>query len=106
MIDLPEKQLELLKKLCSEHAPGYEILAFGSRINGTSHPGSDLDLVIRDPAYPGHECAALPSLREAITASGIPILVDIFDWSLLPPEFREEIENRHEVIIPPLSFQG
>ena len=40
---------ERLEALLREHLPGVEVWAYGSRVNGRSHDGSDLDLVLRGP---------------------------------------------------------
>ena len=36
-----------IETLLREHLPGVEVWAYGSRVNGRSHDGSDLDLVLR-----------------------------------------------------------
>ena len=36
----------ILEMLLSEHLPGVEFWACGSRVDGRSHDGSDLDLVL------------------------------------------------------------
>ena len=47
---LPRRYREQLEALLSKHVPGVEVWAYGSRVNGESHDGSDLDLVLRGPA--------------------------------------------------------
>ncbi len=42
---LPRRYRDQLEALLSEHVPGVEVWAYGSRVNGESHEGSDLDLV-------------------------------------------------------------
>jgi predicted nucleotidyltransferase len=75
-----------------------EVWAYGSRVNGTAHDGSDLDLVVRSldgqPLPPN----LIPSLRERIRNSNIPILVELRDWAKLPASFHESILVRHEVL--------
>ena len=39
----------ILEALVLKHLPGVEVWAYGSRINGRSHDGSDLDLILRGP---------------------------------------------------------
>ena len=41
---LPRRYRDQLEALLSEHVPGVEVWAYGSRVNGRSHDGSDLDL--------------------------------------------------------------
>ena len=43
-IDLPDRYRRLLEEILRTHSPGVEVWAYGSRINGRSHAGSDLDL--------------------------------------------------------------
>ena len=40
----------MLEALLKEHLPEVEVWAYGSRVNGQSHDGSDLDLVLHGPA--------------------------------------------------------
>ena len=39
----------LLEALLQKHVPNVEVWAYGSRVNGTAHEASDLDLVLRSP---------------------------------------------------------
>ena len=48
-LDLPRRYRNQLEALLCEHLPGVEVWAYGSRVNGRSHDGSDLDLVLRGP---------------------------------------------------------
>ena len=57
-----------------KHVPGVEVWAYGSRVNGESHDGSDLDLVLRGPALEPLD-GGFFDLLEAIEKSNIPILV-------------------------------
>ena len=59
-LDLPRRYREQLEALLSEHVPGVEVWAYGSRVNGRSHEASDLDLVLRGPE-PGTILGALAS---------------------------------------------
>ena len=49
---LPRRYRDQLKALLSKHVPSVEVWAYGSRVNGRSHDGSDLDLALRS-AHPG-----------------------------------------------------
>ena len=94
-LDLPEKYKAELIPLLRRFAPTHDVLAFGSRINGKNHAGSDLDIVLRDAAAPDQFCGKMGALRDAISDSNIPILVDVHDWAALPASFRAEIERNH-----------
>ena len=81
-----------------------EVWAYGSRVNGTAHEGSDLDLVIRS-----HDLQRLPvgvflGIKKKIQHSNIPILVDLFDWARLPKSFHHNIEAEHVVLFSNMAF--
>ncbi|RQW28671.1 nucleotidyltransferase domain-containing protein [Rhodobacteraceae bacterium CH30] len=71
--------------------PLHEVLAYGSRVNGSSHDGSDLDLVIRHRLHPETPCPELAALRAQLADSPLPISIDLQDWARLPASFRAEI---------------
>lgn len=91
---LESRHREQIEALLRQHLPGVEVWAYGSRVNGHSHDGSDLDLVLRSPLiYPLFLNDALLALRQAFSDSNIPILVEVRDWARLPEGFRREIER-------------
>jgi predicted nucleotidyltransferase len=98
-LDLPTKYLSILQRILAELAPQAELWAYGSRVTGKAHEGSDLDLVVRYPI--GAERSSLAALRAALSDSDIPILVDVHDWDRIPQEFCSEIEKTHVVIQRP-----
>ena len=76
----------------------FEVWAYGSRVNGDAHEGSNLDLLIRS-----HDLQKLPidvllDLKDKIQQSNIPIVVELFDWARLPQSFHRKIEAQHEVL--------
>ena len=94
---LPRRYRDQLEALLSEHVPGVEVWAYGSRVNGRSHDGSDLDLVLRGPALEPLD-GGFYDLLEAIKKSNIPILVQAYDWAMLPESFHREIERDYVVV--------
>lgn len=100
-LDLPESYRAELVPLLRTHVPDAEVWAYGSRLNGRAHAASDLDLVVRDPVDPSRAQVTLGRLREALSESGLPILVDVLDWACLPESFREEISRAHVVVHSP-----
>jgi len=98
LLDLPQKYLEQVKTLLRAHVPHAEVWAYGSRITGSSHAASDLDLVLRNPRNLLEETSALDDLKEAFTESNLPIRVDIMDWARIPEKFCREIERAHVVV--------
>lgn len=89
------EQLRMLTDIFDNYCPKAEIWAYGSRIKGEAHSGSDLDLVVKnfnsDEVY-------LSELRELIQESNIPFLVDIFEFESLPKSFQDEILKDYIVI--------
>ncbi len=98
---LAPRHLELLRTLLSRQAPDAEVWAYGSRVNGGAHEGSDLDIVLRNTADPDTECAGWQDVQEAIQESDLPMLVDVHDWAHLPAEFHRNIERDYVVIREP-----
>lgn len=99
MLDLRPEWLEALRQILAIHLPDAEVWAYGSRVQGTSHDGSDLDLVVRNPSdltKPQHD---LFLLKDALSESNIPILVDVLDWALIPDVFRQEILRGGTVLV-------
>ena len=88
-----------IEALVKTHVPGVEVWAYGSRVSGLSHDGSDLDLVLRGPGLGKIEASRLADLEDALRDSTIPFLVEMHDWARLPESFHAEIERRHVVLV-------
>ncbi|MDX8400411.1 MAG: nucleotidyltransferase domain-containing protein [Gallionellaceae bacterium] len=97
-LDLPQKYLEQVKAILHSHVPHAEVWAYGSRVTGSNHEASDLDLVLRNPQNLQQEISALYALKEAFSESNLPIRVDIMDWARIPLSFHREIEKAHVVV--------
>ncbi len=96
-LSLPPRYRELVEELLREHVPDAEVWVYGSRINGRSHEGSDLDLVVRGPGLEPLGIA-YGELTEAFRESNIPILVQTHDWARLPKKFHDAIEQDYVVV--------
>lgn len=96
-LDLPLRYRHMVETLLREHVPDAEVWAFGSRISGESHEGSDLDLVLRSPTLEPLG-TAYTKLVEAFRESNIPILIQICDWATLSESFRKEIAQNYSVL--------
>ena len=94
---LPLRYRDQLESLLREHVPGIEVWAYGSRVNGESHDGSDLDLALRGPDLEPLD-GGFYDLLEAIEKSNVPILVQAHDWATLPESFHREIERDYVVV--------
>ena len=93
----------MIESLARQHLPGIEIWAYGSRVNGESHDGSDLDLVLRGPGLAEIPSGQLVQFQEALTDSTLPFLVDVHDWARLPERFLRQIEREYVVLMPRLQ---
>ena len=70
------------------HYP-HTFYAFGSRVKGTQKRFSDLDLCLKESIpfnIQGH-------IDEDFEESDLPFKVDVIDWNLISPEFREIIKK-------------
>ena len=98
-LHLLPRHREMLLALLREHLPGIEVWAYGSRVNGQSHDGSDLDLVLRSPDLQEIPIGRVGDLWEALQESNIPFLVEARDWARLPESFHREIEREYLVLV-------
>ena len=98
-LDLPRRYRDQIEALLREHVPGVEVWAYGSRVTGKSHKGSDLDLVLRGPDLKQIPSGQLMDLIEALEESNVPIIVQAHDWARLPESFHREIEREYVVLI-------
>ena len=98
-LHLQPKHREVLEALLREHLPNVEVWAYGSRISGRGHDGSDLDLVLRGPDLQEIPIGQLGDFEEAVRESSIPFLVEARDWARLPERFHCEIERDHVVLV-------
>ena len=97
-LHMQPKHRQVLEALLQEHLPGVEVWAYGSRVSGRSHDGSDLDLVLRGPGLKEIPIARLGDFEEAVRESTLPFLVEARDWTRLPERFHREIERHHVVL--------
>ena len=98
---LGPRHLDELRALLRRHVPDAEVWAFGSRVAGGAHEGSDLDLVLRHASNLSAPVPGWADLREALQTSTLPMLVEVHDWSQLPASFHAEIERRFVAIASP-----
>ena len=98
-LDLSRRYRDQIEVLLREHVPDVEVWAYGSRVSGRSHEGSDLDLVLRGPDLKQIPSGQLADLIEALEESNVPILVRTHDWARLPESFYREVEREHVVMV-------
>lgn len=97
-LHLQPRHRQLIEELAEQHLPDIEIWAYGSRVNGQSHDGSDLDLVLRGPGLAEVPTLQLAEFEEALRDSTLPFLVDVHDWARLPERFHQRIERQYVVV--------
>ena len=97
-LHLSARHRALIESLLQKHLPDVEVWAYGSRVNGQSHDGSDLDLALRGPGLERIPTGVLGDFEDALRESTIPFLVEAHDWAWLPEEFHQEIERTHVVL--------
>jgi uncharacterized protein len=76
-LDLPERHLHILLPLLNTHTPQAQVWSYGSRVNGKSHEGSDLDLVLRNPYDLSQDVPSWSELKQELQDSNLPMLVDV-----------------------------
>lgn len=96
-MDIKSKDLVLVQTILRKQVPGCTVWAFGSRVLGTAHSYSDLDLILltNKPL----DWGMLFHLKEAFAESDLPFKVDIVDWSSITPAFQALIRKQYEVVI-------
>jgi uncharacterized protein len=98
MIIREKDRVILLEVLNSCLPKSLSVWAYGSRVNGSAHESSDLDLVIRTADLKPMDIDIYLNLMEKIRESNIAILVEIRDWARLPIRFHEQILQQYEVL--------
>lgn len=76
-----------------------KVWAYGSRVSGMAHDGSDLDLVVLPDGYEAVDLGELFVFKDMLQESSIPILVQVLDWNRIPESFRENILKGYEVLL-------
>ena len=93
MIHVEERHLNIIKAILEPYTAGMTIKAFGSRVKGTHHAHSDLDLAfIRSNAQP-LSIQQWGELKEAFSLSDLPWFVDVVCYADSSDYFREVIDR-------------
>ena len=90
MLSLKDEYLQELKDIFNRYCPKAEIWAYGSRLTGDCHSGSDLDLTVKSFNEANKNLYELKSL---LSDSNIPFIIDINEFDKLPDYFQEEIKK-------------
>ena len=105
-LHLSSRHRSVLKGLLQQHLPDVEAWAYGSRVNGRSHEGSDLDLALRARDLTKIPAKQLADFKDAVCESAIPFLVEVRDWARLSEDFQRKIERAGVVLTGQLSKPG
>ena len=100
-IDLTAQERSTVLALLKQHLPGTLVWIYGSRAKWTSHPVSDLDMVVFAAPEQSNQVSLL---REAFEESDLPFRVDLFVWDNIPTGFQKRIEDEHEVLVSHLTY--
>ena len=98
---LPQDYREQVVSILRRITPEIEVWAYGSRVDGSNHDASDLDLALRTPDLTPMSVNAISRLHDAFEESNLPIIVDIHDWARLPEAYHKEIERSCYVLAKP-----
>jgi predicted nucleotidyltransferase len=80
------------------HFPEARLLAFGSRVTGGSHGGSDLDMAI--DAGTKLDGQGLSAFLDELEESNFTTLYDVFDFHRLTPKMQQNILEKFVVLWP------
>ncbi|HEX9080610.1 MAG TPA: nucleotidyltransferase domain-containing protein [Desulfuromonadaceae bacterium] len=96
MLDLTPEHLAEVRRILRLHVSGRTVRAFGSRVQGTAKPFSDLDLVVMgDEPLDFRQLAAL---KDAFAESNLPFRVDVVEWATTGEAFRGIMEQAWEAV--------
>ena len=98
MIDLLPEHYQQVRHIFNACLPGADVRIFGSRIKGTATAYSDLDLVVLgdEPKNP----KIMSAVKDRLSESDLPFLVDVLDWADLSESFRTVIIEHNEPLYP------
>ena len=96
MLDVEAHNLVIIRQILQKFVPDCEVRAFGSRINGTAKPYSDLDLAIVGKEKIKRRTKTL--LRDEFAESNLPFIVEVLDYNAISKEFQAVIDKQYEVL--------
>ncbi|OFW81412.1 MAG: hypothetical protein A2887_03825 [Alphaproteobacteria bacterium RIFCSPLOWO2_01_FULL_40_26] len=91
-INISENDRKILFSLFKKHLPDIKIWAYGSRINHSNRPNSDLDLVA---FIEKKDAAKIADFKEICDESNLTFPIDIHIWNEIPTQFHEVILKNH-----------
>lgn len=97
-LQLSSHHLAMLRNLLATYVPDADVWAYGSRVTGGAHEGSDLDLVLRHRLDLKQSVSGYAELIEGLQRSDLPMLVQAHVWSDLPESFHRNIEACYVIL--------
>lgn len=95
---ISKKHISIIEKLANlVFSDPIEIWAFGSRVSGSGHEGSDLDIVIKSKTKSNWK--EIAKFKQLLQESDIPFLIDVLIWDLIPEGFKNNILEEYEVLV-------
>ncbi len=91
MTQLRPQDFEIIKFIINSQLPNAQVWLFGSRAKGNAKPFSDTDLLIDN--HSPLTLLEFSQIKEALSESSLPMLVDIVDRQTIKPEFFEQIKE-------------
>lgn len=98
-IAVSAEHLQFLLDEIRTFIPKATVWAFGSRIDGTARPASDLDLAVHCDKETAQK--ELPKLNERLIESDLPFKVQILDFDRLPENMQANIKTNYVELYPP-----
>jgi predicted nucleotidyltransferase len=95
-IQMTDRQREMLLGFLRRFIPGAAVWAYGSRVRHTARPHSDLDLVVFTSSA---QRRSVVELKEALSESDLPFVVDLHVWDEVPEKFHEIIRKEYVVLL-------
>ena len=92
---MTDAQRGMLLAFLRRFIPEVEVWAYGSRVRHTARPNSDLDLVAFTSP---NQRRSVSELREMLSESNLPFVVDLHVWDEVPEKFHEIIRKEYVVL--------
>ncbi len=89
---LSADQLEKIVKSIHLHLREARIFAFGSRVSGKPRKYSDLDIAL--DAHCSIDLSQLTKIKNSLSETNIPIVIDIVDYHSISNDFKAIIDQQ------------
>lgn len=88
-LHVSKKQFKIIREIL---VGDYEVYFFGSRVKGTQHKFSDLDICLK--AKEEIPMQTIAELNEKFIESDLPFTIDLVDFCKIDNSFRESIKKQ------------